>query len=73
MVIDWGDIEEKLGEQLDGANDLLVSKITTADGKSKEFRSFQEIAQLQTIARNRAAQADKETNGMVSLIERDFS
>jgi hypothetical protein len=71
MAIDWNDLVEKVGDQLDGENELLVKKVTTADGMVKEMRDFSELASLQTIARNQAAMNDKETNGLASLIEMD--
>jgi len=71
MAIDFDDLIDKLGDQLDAERDLLVKKTTTASGLTREMRDFTELAQLQTIARNQAAMVDREANGLASLIEMD--
>lgn len=50
-----------------------VSKTTLIGGTTVEKRSILEVAQAMTIIKNQANLAEKETNGLVSLIERDFS
>lgn len=51
----------------------LIAERTTASGQTTKFRTAAEIAQFDTVKENQAAQADRQTNGLFSLFERDFS
>jgi len=74
MAIDFNDLLEKVGEQYNNASlDLTVKEVDFPHSGKKVYRDFADLAQLQTIVRNQAAFADREENGLMSLIERDFS
>lgn len=55
MALDWDAINNNLNTQILGTNvNLLQKKYTARDGSSTEYRDFQDIAKLTTIAENNA-------------------
>ena len=74
MSIDFNDLLEKAGEELNKTNnDITIKSFTNAQGGQTVKRDFSEFAALDTFARNQAASAERTDHGMVSRFERDFT
>ena len=74
MSINFNDLLDKAGDQLNGANvDLTMKSFTDSRGATKTMRDFADLASLQTIVKNQEATLEREAHGCVSRFERDFS
>jgi hypothetical protein len=72
-TLDWDAINSNLNAQILGANvNLLQKKYTARDGSSVEYRDFQDIAKLTTIAENNAALDAIKTYGIGQRVEIEF-
>ena len=71
MAINFDDLVNKVGDELDAEKHLLIKKTTNAMGQTTEMRDFSDIAQLSTIAKNQAAAVDRDANGIMSRVEMD--
>jgi hypothetical protein len=70
----WTTLAQKVNAELNKTNyDIMTKSFTTAQGVSKENRSFQDIAFLQTVAKNQEAMENAENNGFVILAEMDWN
>lgn len=72
-TLDWDAINANLNAQILGTNvNLLQKKYTARDGSGVEYRDFQDIAKLTTIAENNAMLDAIKTNGIGQRVEIDF-
>lgn len=72
-TLDWDAINANLNAQILGANvNLLQKSFTAANGSGVQYRDFQDIAKLTTIAENNAMLDAIKTNGIGQRVEIDF-
>jgi hypothetical protein len=70
----WTTLAQKVNSELTKPNfDIMTKSFSTTQGVSKESRSFQDIAFLQTVAKNQEAMENAENNGLVILAEMDWN
>ena len=67
------DIAEKMQAAMLADNNPLIKEYTTAAGQKNVKITPADVATALTISKNIENMADRETNGIISLIERDFS
>lgn len=72
MAVDFEDLLDKAGNELNDANQIMLKSYTDAKGATKTYRDLSELAQLQTFARNQTALNDRDTNGIIQRVERDY-
>lgn len=72
-TLDWDAINANLNAQILGTNfNLLHKSFTAANGNKTEYRDFQDIAKLTTIAENNAGLAAAKTYGIGQRVEIEF-
>ena len=72
-TLDWDAINANLNAQILGTNvNLLHKSFTAANGAQTQYRDFQDIAKLTTIAENNAALDAIKTYGIGQRVEIDF-